>query len=95
MGVKRVLQEKLPEGVHDGGVTLTGFLLLNALFIEKRCPDRLWTILRRFGYIYDIKLSDPAIRYSMLQAPDEVISFSSNCCRVYTSSDVVSFSNLV
>ncbi|KAL5068726.1 hypothetical protein RYX36_019613 [Vicia faba] len=35
IGVKKVVQDKLSEGVNERGLTLTGFLFLHALFIEK------------------------------------------------------------
>lgn len=61
MGVKRVVQEKLPEGVNDRGLTLTGFLFLHALFIEKGRLETTWTVLRKFGYDNEIKLRDDLI----------------------------------
>lgn len=76
MGVKRVVQEKLPEGVNEHGLTLTGFLFLHALFIEKGRLETTWTVLRKFGYNNDIKLSDDAAITSCLRrAPDQVISY--------------------
>lgn len=76
MGVKRVVQEKLPEGVNEHGLTLTGFLFLHALFIEKGRLETTWTVLRKFGYNNDIKLSDDAAITSYLRrAPDQVISY--------------------
>ena len=48
-GVKRVVQEKMPEGANDNTLTLTGFLFLHALFIEKGHMETAWTILRKFG----------------------------------------------
>jgi len=35
VGVKKVVLEKLPECVNEHSLTLTGFLFLHALFIEK------------------------------------------------------------
>ncbi|KAL6139241.1 hypothetical protein ACLB2K_064518 [Fragaria x ananassa] len=61
VGVKRVVQEKLPEGVNDRGLTLTGFLFLHALFIEKGRLETTWTVLRKFGYNNDIRLSEELI----------------------------------
>lgn len=61
VGVKRVVQEKLPEGVNDRGLTLTGFLFLHALFIEKGRLETTWTVLRKFGYDNEIKLRDDLI----------------------------------
>ncbi|ONK78387.1 uncharacterized protein A4U43_C02F18250 [Asparagus officinalis] len=34
-GVKKVVQEKMSDGVNENGLTLTGFLFLHELFIEK------------------------------------------------------------
>ncbi|KAJ6790601.1 putative mitochondrial Rho GTPase 1 [Iris pallida] len=58
VGVKKVVQEKMPEGVNEHGLTLTGFLFLHALFIEKGRLETTWTVLRKFGYDNDIKLRD-------------------------------------
>ncbi|KAF2316885.1 hypothetical protein GH714_042226 [Hevea brasiliensis] len=62
IGVKRVVEEKLPgggatdRGVNERGLTLTGFLFLHALLIEKGRPETTWTVLRKFGYNNDINL---------------------------------------
>ena len=72
-GVKRVVQEKLPEGVNDNGLTLTGFLFLHALFIEKGRLETTWTVLRKFGYDNDIKLRDDLIAMPIKRAPDQVM----------------------
>ncbi|KAA3468680.1 mitochondrial Rho GTPase 1-like [Gossypium australe] len=72
IGVKRVVQDKLVEGVNERGLTLTGFLFLHALFIEKGRLETTWTVLRKFGYNNDIKLSDDLIPYSSFKrAPDQ------------------------
>ena len=73
VGVKRVVQEKLPEGVNERGLTLTGFLFLHALFIEKGRLETTWTVLRKFGYNNDIKLSDDLIPSPARRNPDQVI----------------------
>ncbi|KAI3975789.1 hypothetical protein MKX01_023215 [Papaver californicum] len=71
VGVKRVVQEKLSEGVNDRGLTLTGFLFLHALFIEKGRLETTWTVLRKFGYDNEIKLRDDLIPLSFKRAPDQ------------------------
>lgn len=74
VGVKRVVQDKLVEGVNERGLTLTGFLFLHALFIEKGRLETTWTVLRKFGYNNDIKLSDDLIPHSSFKrAPDQVM----------------------
>uniref|UniRef100_A0A7N2KR94 EF hand associated type-2 domain-containing protein n=1 Tax=Quercus lobata TaxID=97700 RepID=A0A7N2KR94_QUELO len=56
VGVKRVVHEKVPAGVNQLGLTLTGFLYLQALFIEKGRIEMTWAVLRKFGYDDDLKL---------------------------------------
>lgn len=76
VGVKRVVQEKLSEGVNDRGLTLTGFLFLHALFIEKGRLETTWTVLRKFGYDNEIKLRDDLIPLSFKRAPDQSVELT-------------------
>jgi Ras family protein T1 len=76
VGVKRVVQEKLEEGVNDHGLTLTGFLFLHALFIEKGRLETTWTVLRKFGYNNEIKLSSDLIPSSFKRAPDQTVELT-------------------
>ena len=74
-GVKRAVQEKMPEGVNNNTLTLTGFLFLHALFIEKGRLETTWTVLRKFGYDNDIKLRDDLIAMPIKRAPDQVMFY--------------------
>ncbi|GLT56271.1 hypothetical protein SLA2020_293230 [Shorea laevis] len=77
--VKRVVQEKLVAGVNERGLTLTGFLFLQALFIEKGRLETIWTVLRKFGYNNDIELLDELIPYSSLKrAPDQSVELTND-----------------
>ncbi|KAK6940833.1 Small GTPase [Dillenia turbinata] len=76
VGVKRVVQEKIPEGLNDLGLTLTGFLFLHALFIEKGRLETTWTVLRKFGYDDDIKLRDDYLPVSFKRAPDQSVEMT-------------------
>ncbi|XP_019055790.1 PREDICTED: mitochondrial Rho GTPase 1-like [Nelumbo nucifera] len=76
MGVKRVVQEKLPEGVNSHGLTLTGFLFLHTLFIEKGRLETTWTVLRKFGYDNDIKLRDDLLPVPHKRAPDQSVELT-------------------
>ncbi|KAH9295641.1 hypothetical protein KI387_039229 [Taxus chinensis] len=72
VGVKRVVSERLPEGVNEYGLTLTGFLFLHALFIEKGRLETTWTVLRNFGYDDEIKLRDELLPTAQFRrAPDQ------------------------
>jgi mitochondrial Rho GTPase 1 len=69
--VKKVVHRELSEGVNERGLTLTGFLFLHVLFIEKGPLETTWTVLRRFGYNDDIKLAEDLIP-PLKRAPDQV-----------------------
>ncbi|KAI9098942.1 hypothetical protein K1719_024709 [Acacia pycnantha] len=75
VGVKKVVEEKIAEGVNERGLTLTGFLFLHALFIEKGRLETTWTVLRKFGYNDDIKLADELIP-PLKQAPDQSLELT-------------------
>lgn len=72
VGVKRVVHEKLPDGINDIGLTLSGFLFLHALFIEKGRLETTWAVLRKFGYDDDLKLADEFVPVPSKRAPDQV-----------------------
>ncbi|GMI65608.1 MIRO-related GTP-ase 1, embryo defective 2473 [Hibiscus trionum] len=75
--VKQAVQDTMIEGVNERGLTLTGFLFLHALFIEKGRLETTWTVLRKFGYNNDIKLSDDLIPHSSLKrAPDQSVELT-------------------
>ncbi|CAN6715026.1 hypothetical protein ACFX13_010562 [Malus domestica] len=76
VGVKRVVQEKLPEGVNEHGLTLTGFLFLHALFIEKGRLETTWTVLRKFGYNNEIRLADELIPSPTKRTPDQSVELT-------------------
>ncbi|XP_072996464.1 mitochondrial Rho GTPase 1-like [Typha latifolia] len=76
VGVKRVVQEKMPEGVNERGLTLTGFLFLHALFIEKGRLETTWTALRKFGYDDGIKLRDDLLPTNFKRAPDQSVELT-------------------
>jgi Ras family protein T1 len=75
IGVKKVVQDKLSEGVNERGLTLTGFLFLHALFIEKGRLETTWTVLRKFGYNDEIKLADDLIP-PFKHAPDQSVELT-------------------
>lgn len=78
VGVKRVVQEQLPEGVNECGLTLRGFLFLHALFIERGRLETTWTVLRKFGYNNDIRLNDDLLPSSFKRAPDQSVELTND-----------------
>lgn len=76
-GVKNVVSEKMAEGVNASGLTLTGFLFLHALFIERGRLETTWTVLRKFGYDDEIKLRDDLLQNpSFKRNPDSSVELT-------------------
>lgn len=66
--VKSVVWKNTSEGVQDDGLTLTGFLFLNTLFIQRGRHETTWTILRKFGCDDSLELTDDYL-YPPLRVP--------------------------
>ena len=45
-------------GVRDNGLTEAGFLYLHTIFIQRGRLETTWTVLRRFGYGEDLRLTE-------------------------------------
>ncbi|KAL5707458.1 hypothetical protein ACHQM5_018358 [Ranunculus cassubicifolius] len=78
--IKRVVQEKHPEGVNDRGLTLKGFLILSELLLQKGSHE-LWTVLRKFGYDNDIKLRDDLLPISFKRDPDQSVELTNEAVK--------------
>ncbi|XP_038709777.1 mitochondrial Rho GTPase 2 [Tripterygium wilfordii] len=77
VGVKQVVQDRIPEGVNDLGLTSEGFIFLHALFIERGRLETTWAVLRKFGYGNDVKLRDDCLPLPSKRAPDQSIELTS------------------
>ncbi|KAH7517208.1 hypothetical protein FEM48_Zijuj09G0038300 [Ziziphus jujuba var. spinosa] len=75
-GLKRVVQEKVTDGVNQHGLTLTGFLFLHTIFIDKGNLESTWTVLRKFGYDNDLKLRDDFLPVPSKHAPDQSVELT-------------------
>ncbi|XP_072337553.1 mitochondrial Rho GTPase 2 isoform X2 [Scyliorhinus torazame] len=66
--VKTVVWKNMSDGIQDDGLTLSGFLFLNMLFIQRGRHETTWTVLRKFGYDDTLELTDdylhPPLRVS-------------------------------
>ncbi|GJR05088.1 mitochondrial Rho GTPase 2 isoform X2, partial [Tanacetum coccineum] len=71
--VRQVVNEKVPEGINDHGLTLKGFLYLYHVFIEKARLETTWTVLREFGYNDELEIKKKNLPAPFERAPDQVI----------------------
>jgi len=53
-----MVQEHAEGGVRDGGLTEAGFLYLHTIFIQRGRLETTWTVLRKFGYAEDLRLTE-------------------------------------
>ncbi|KAF8555705.1 mitochondrial Rho GTPase [Imleria badia] len=57
-GIKGMVREHAEGGVRDDGLTEAGFLYLHTIFIQRGRLETTWTVLRKFGYGEDLKLTE-------------------------------------
>ncbi|PWA77846.1 mitochondrial Rho GTPase [Artemisia annua] len=74
--VKRVVNEKVPEGINHRGLTLKGFLYLHAVFIEKGRLETTWTVLREFGYNDELELQKENLPALSERAPNQSVELT-------------------
>jgi len=69
-GIKAMVQEHAEGGVRDGGLTEAGFLYLHTIFIQRGRLETTWTVLRKFGYAEDLRLTESFL-YPKFDVPYE------------------------
>ncbi|KIK80370.1 hypothetical protein PAXRUDRAFT_833557 [Paxillus rubicundulus Ve08.2h10] len=57
-GIKDMVREHDQDGVRDNGLTEAGFFYLHTNFIQRGRLETTWTVLRKFGYGEDLKLTE-------------------------------------
>ncbi|KAI6027499.1 hypothetical protein PISMIDRAFT_684252 [Pisolithus microcarpus 441] len=57
-GIREMVREHAAGGVRDNGLTEAGFLHLHTIFIQRGRLETTWTVLRKFGYGEDLKLTE-------------------------------------
>ncbi|XP_019173752.1 PREDICTED: mitochondrial Rho GTPase 1-like [Ipomoea nil] len=76
LGLKKFVQTEIRHGVNIYGLTLLGFFVLYALFIEKGQLEKNWTVLQKFGYNNDIRLSEDQLPPPIKRQPDQSVELS-------------------
>ncbi|EPT05115.1 hypothetical protein FOMPIDRAFT_1027338 [Fomitopsis schrenkii] len=69
-GIKAMVQEHADGGVRDGGLTEAGFLYLHTIFIQRGRLETTWTVLRKFGYAEDLRLTESFL-YPKFDVPSD------------------------
>lgn len=67
--VKSIVKRNTPDGIFDDGLTLSGFIFLHTLFIQRGRHETTWTVLRKFGYSDKVELEEDNL-YPKLEVPE-------------------------
>ncbi|OBZ71401.1 Mitochondrial Rho GTPase 1 [Grifola frondosa] len=69
-GIKEMVREHAEGGVRDSGLTEAGFLYLHTIFIQRGRLETTWTVLRKFGYGEDLRLTEGFL-YPKFEVPHD------------------------
>ncbi|MED6210465.1 hypothetical protein PIB30_064371 [Stylosanthes scabra] len=75
--VKRLIEQKVPEGINYTGLTFPGFVYIHNMFLKKGSTETFWIVLRKFGYDNDLKLRDDFLPVPPKKAPDQSVELTS------------------
>eukprot|EP00871_Galdieria_phlegrea_P001187 jgi/Galph1/2069/GphlegSOOS_G753.1 len=76
-GVKNVVRDNTTDGLDSNGyVTLSGFLYLHKLFIQKGRLETTWAVLRKFGYDDDLLLKPEYVNLDLKKTEDQCVELS-------------------
>ncbi|TFY74601.1 hypothetical protein EWM64_g9410 [Hericium alpestre] len=75
-GIKEMVREGTINGVRDDGLTEAGFLYLHTIFIQRGRLETTWTVLRRFGYAEDLRLTESFLYPKFDVPPDCSVELS-------------------
>ncbi|KAK0188045.1 P-loop containing nucleoside triphosphate hydrolase protein [Armillaria mellea] len=75
-GIREMVREHAEGGVRDGGLTEDGFLYLHTIFIQRGRLETTWTVLRKFGYAEDLRLTEAFLSPKFDVPPDCSVELS-------------------
>ncbi|KAF9019193.1 mitochondrial Rho GTPase [Hymenopellis radicata] len=75
-GIREMVQQHAEGGVRDGGLTEDGFLYLHTIFIQRGRLETTWTVLRKFGYAEDLRLTEEFLSPKFEVPPDCSVELS-------------------
>lgn len=67
-----MVREHSESGVRDDGLTEAGFLYLHTMFIQRGRLETTWTVLRKFGYGEDLRLTEVFLYPKYVGSPKSV-----------------------
>jgi hypothetical protein len=91
-----MVQEHAEGGVRNDGLTEAGFLYLHTNFIQRGRLETTWTVLRKFGYAEDLRLTESFLSPKFVSSRQPTsIFFTQYTCHSDLMSPQTAQSNLV
>ncbi|KAJ3757736.1 P-loop containing nucleoside triphosphate hydrolase protein [Lentinula raphanica] len=75
-GIREMVNQHADGGVREGGLTEAGFLYLHTIFIQRGRLETTWTVLRKFGYAEDLRLTEAYLSPKFDVPPDCSVELS-------------------
>ncbi|KAJ3791164.1 P-loop containing nucleoside triphosphate hydrolase protein [Lentinula aff. detonsa] len=75
-GIREMVNQHADGGVREGGLTEAGFLYLHTIFIQRGRLETTWTVLRKFGYAEDLRLTEAFLSPKFDIPPDCSVELS-------------------
>ncbi|KAF9067133.1 P-loop containing nucleoside triphosphate hydrolase protein [Rhodocollybia butyracea] len=75
-GIREMVNQHADGGVREGGLTEAGFLYLHTVFIQRGRLETTWTVLRKFGYAEDLRLTEAFLAPKFDVPPDCSVELS-------------------
>ncbi|KAF8827534.1 hypothetical protein HHX47_DHR4000397 [Lentinula edodes] len=75
-GIREMVTQHADGGVREGGLTEAGFLYLHTIFIQRGRLETTWTVLRKFGYAEDLRLTEAFLSPKFDVPPDCSVELS-------------------
>ncbi|KAF5372263.1 hypothetical protein D9757_009626 [Collybiopsis confluens] len=75
-GIREMVHQHGSGGIREGGLTEAGFLYLHTIFIQRGRLETTWTVLRKFGYAEDLRLTEAFLAPKFDVPPDCSIELS-------------------
>ena len=69
-GIRDMVREHGDNGVQRDALTELGFLYLFTIFIQRGRLETTWTVLRKFGYAEDLRLTEAFLSPSCVPCAD-------------------------
>ena len=84
-GIKNLLRRNVHDGITDAGITVSGFIYLHKLFIQRGRSETTWEVLRAFYYGPNLRILRERLPSLSNLAPDQNCQLTAEALSFLTS----------